>query len=65
MDADLDAPRLVVVGGVSIDRTSTPQRRGVQVLCGGGLYAALAVATLTTVTLAGICSDHPLTATTW
>ncbi|MFC8850366.1 MULTISPECIES: carbohydrate kinase family protein [unclassified Micromonospora] len=62
MDADLVAPRLVVVGGVSVDRISTPQQCGVQVLGGGGLYAALAAATRTTVGLVGLCSDHPLTA---
>lgn len=62
MDVDLGAPRLVVIGGVSVDRISTPQRRGVQVLGGSGLYAALAAATRTTVGLVGICSDHPLTA---
>lgn len=63
MDADQAAPpRLVVVGSISADRISTPQRRGVQVLGGGGLYAALAAATRTTVGLAGICSDHPLAA---
>ncbi|MFG1918140.1 carbohydrate kinase family protein [Micromonospora sp. NPDC048898] len=62
MDANLGAPRLVVVGGVSVDRISTPRRHGVQVLGGGGLYAALAAATRTTVGLVGISSDHPLTA---
>ncbi|MDG9674800.1 PfkB family carbohydrate kinase [Micromonospora sp. DH14] len=62
MGADLGAPRLVVVGGVSVDRISTPRRHGVQVLGGGGLYAALAAATRTTVGLVGISSDHPLTA---
>ncbi|GIJ29794.1 hypothetical protein Vqi01_49560 [Micromonospora qiuiae] len=62
MDADLGAPRLVVVDGVFVDRISTPLQRGVRVLGGGGLYAALAAATRTTVGLAGICSDHPLTA---
>ncbi|MFG1676353.1 carbohydrate kinase family protein [Micromonospora sp. NPDC049282] len=62
MDANLGAPRLVVVGGVSVDRISTPLRHGVQVLGGGGLYAALAAATRTTVGLVGISSDHPLAA---
>ncbi|MEW2385566.1 PfkB family carbohydrate kinase [Micromonospora sp. NPDC047707] len=51
-----------MVGGVSVDQISTPLRRGVQVLGGGGLYAALAAATRTTVGLVGICSDHPLAA---
>lgn len=63
MDGDRAAPpRLVVVGSISVDRISTPQVHGVRTLGGGGLYAALAAATRTTVGLVGMCSDHPLTA---